>query len=169
MEAKIAAAAAPGRVNGQLIAGAVAVVLAAIVLVFAVTAGTQVSPTATAGNTGLLTELVEVEDNATPGEVVDEAEADVDAAAGQSTQQVVAAGAAIAAQAEATAVQAEATAGEVIADDDTPLSAYPMAVANPLDGITWLLLAGIVGASVFFLLATRRLNRDITHMKTSLR
>ena len=147
MEARSNEAATPKRVNGLLIAGAIAVVLAAFVLVFAITVGTSTAPTSVGG------EVV-------PVAVQDVADAD----AGASTQ-VVAAGSAVAPSADATTKAG----GEAIADEATPLAAYPGVQSNPLEGFTWLLLAGIVGAAVFFLLATRRMNKDITRMRSSIR
>ena len=130
--------------NASLIAGVVAVILAAFVLVFAVTAGNTVSPTATAGDVA----PVAAQEAAT-------------VVSGQTTNQVVAAGSAIAAQAEETV-------GEVIADEENPLGAYPFET-NPLEGFTWLLLAAIIGASVFFVLSMRRANKDISRMEALIR
>ena len=130
------------RVNGTLIAGAVAVILAAFVLIFVVSVSSSISATSVAGDMGTATT----------------ASQDVSAATnGKGMQKVVAAGSALSAQ----------PGGEVIADEANPLGAYP--TSNPLEGITWLLLAGIAGATVFFLLTTRRMNKDISNMRNSIR
>ena len=131
------------RLNGTIIAGAVAVLLAAFVLIFAVTVNSSVSPTSVAGDMGTGTTMAQQAASGTAG--------------AQPSTRVIAAGSALDAQ----------SVGEVIADDSNPLSAYP--AANPLEGITWLLLACIAGATVFFLVATRRMNRDIASMKQSIR
>ena len=129
------------RVNGALIAGAIAVLLAAFVLIFAVSVNSSVSAVSTASEMG---------------SGVTSAQEIAGAATGKSVQKVVAAGSAL----------SPSAGGETISDDATPLSAYP--VSNPLEGVTWLLIACIAGATVFFLVATRRMNRDIVQMKGSI-
>lgn len=127
---------------GSLVAGAIAVLLAAMVLLFSITASNAVPPTSAAAGVATTTTAQ---------------------AAGSSDivgSQVVAAGSIL-------ATNTTESINEVIADDETPLAAYPF--ENPLDGLVWLLLAGIVGAAAFFVVATRRMNKDISHMRSSIR
>ena len=144
MDERNTAATARKRGNGLLIVGAIAVLFAAAILVFAVTAGTSTTPTSVAEGVVPITDVQQK-----------------DTVANHSPQ-VVAAGSAIANSA------AEAM-GETIADEETPLSAYPGQSNTGLFGaVSWVLLAAIAAAAVFFILSTRRLNRDITHMKSSI-
>ncbi|MDO4401220.1 MAG: hypothetical protein Q4D27_09790 [Coriobacteriia bacterium] len=142
MEEQKATAPARKRVNGTVIAGAIAVLFAAFVLVFAITAGTSVSPTQAASDT------------------VPVAAQETTMASGQTSSQVVAAGSAIAASAQ------DAT-NEVIDDDENPLGAYPL--DNPLDGFVWVVLIGILGAVVFYILSAQHANKDISRMRNSIR
>lgn len=140
-------AAARRHVNASLVAGIVAVLLAAFVMVFAITATSSTSATAVAGDVA-------------PTAIQEAAQAD----SGDDVHELVAAGAAIPAQDEAGE-------GETIADEVPPMAAYSASVAqaNPLEGFTWILLAGIAGAAIFFLLSTRRMSKDISRMRSSIR
>ena len=143
MESRINEAPARKRVNAPLIVGAIVVLFAAAVFVFAITAGTSVSPTSVAGD---ISPVAHVQDEMVVSD---------------QHSQVVAAGSAVA--------NSVAGKGETIADDETPLSAYPgKSASGAFDGITLVLLAGILMACAFFLISTRRLNKDIAHMKSSI-
>lgn len=144
METRKRGAHARGRASGSLIAGAIAVLLAACVLVFSIVVTSSIPPTSAAVGAATTTVQGVAVDEATQPEVA---------------SQIVAAGSTL------VAGTGEA-AGEVISDDETPLAAGPL--SNPLDGFVWLLLACIAGAVAFFLVSTRRLNADIAHMKRTI-